>query len=39
MHAGDGTFRKVARPVYRTEYYYETEQVPVYIWVPKSEVD
>lgn len=27
---GDGTYREVSHPVYRTEYYYETVQQPVY---------
>ena len=27
---GDGTYREVSHPVYRTEYYTETEQRPVY---------
>lgn len=33
---GDGTFSEitVTTPVYRTEYYYETEQQPVYTNVP-----
>ena len=32
---GNGTFREVSHPVYRTEYYTETEQRPVYRQVPR----
>ena len=32
---GNGTFREVSHPVYRTEYYYETVQQPVYRQVPR----
>jgi hypothetical protein len=32
---GNGTFSQVAHPVYRTETYYETEQQPVYVPVPR----
>ena len=31
---GNGTFSQVSHPVYRTEYYTETEQRPVYVPVP-----
>lgn len=31
---GNGTFSQVAHPVYRTEYYTETETRPVYVPVP-----
>ncbi len=31
---GNGTFSTVSQPVYRTEYYTETEQRPVYVPVP-----
>ena len=31
---GNGTFSQVAHPVYRTEYYTEIEQRPVYVPVP-----
>ena len=32
---GNGTFSQVSHPVYRTETYYETEQRPVYVSVPR----
>ena len=32
---GNGTFKEVSHPVYRTEYYTETEQRPVYRQVPR----
>ena len=32
---GNGTFTEVSHPVYRTEYYTETEQHPVYRQVPR----
>ncbi len=32
---GNGTFRQVSHPVYRTEYYTETEQRPVYRQEPR----
>ena len=32
---GNGTFTEVSHPVYRTEYYTETEQRPVYRQVPR----
>ena len=32
---GNGTFSQVSHPVYRTEYYTETEQQPVYRQVPR----
>ena len=31
---GNGTFSQVSHPVYRTEYYTETERRPVYVPVP-----
>ena len=33
---GDGTYEEVSHPVYRTEYYTEVEQRPVYKWVLKE---
>ncbi len=32
---GNGTFREVSHPEYRTEYYTETESRPVYVQVPR----
>ena len=32
---GNGTFREVSHPVYKTEYYTETEKRPVYRQVPR----
>ena len=36
---GEGHFQEVPHPVYRTEYYTETEQIPVYLMVPRENAE
>ncbi len=36
---GEGHFQEVPHPVYRTEYYTETEQRPVYLMVPRENAE